>query len=68
MYVCICNKVTDKQIHQAAQNGVCSIDSLCDKLNVASCCGKCRQCAKQVLHEALFENWRLEPSSDLLTA
>lgn len=63
MYVCICNKVTDKQIQQAAKKGVCSVDSLCKTLKVASCCGKCRDCAKQVLDEALTGNWRMDATA-----
>lgn len=53
MYVCICNRVTEKQIHQAAQDGICNMDRLCNELKVASCCGKCRGCARKVLHDAI---------------
>lgn len=63
MYVCICNKVTDTQIRRAARNGVCSVDALCKNLKVGSCCGKCKECAKEVLHEALDSQWRLEISA-----
>lgn len=66
MYVCICNKVTDEQIHQAVQNGACSVDCLHKKLNVGSCCGKCRQCAKKVLHDALTTNFQLENPGGLI--
>lgn len=55
MYVCICNSVTDRQIREAARNGVCSMDALCDQLRVATCCGTCRDCACAILQEALTE-------------
>lgn len=56
MFVCICNQVTDKQIRQAAEEGLCSFDSLSAELNVGTCCGKCKTCARKVLREALKEN------------
>lgn len=56
MFVCICNQVTDKQIHQAVEEGVRSFKSLSSELNVGTCCGKCKHCAKKVLREAMQEN------------
>ncbi|MCG8427960.1 MAG: (2Fe-2S)-binding protein [Chromatiales bacterium] len=53
MYVCICNKVTDKEIHTAVSNGTRCLDELCGELNVGSCCGRCRECAREVLHQAV---------------
>lgn len=53
MYVCICNRVTDRQIEQAAETGVASMDQLCEQLRVGSCCGRCRDCAHRVLNQAL---------------
>ncbi|WP_078118310.1 (2Fe-2S)-binding protein [Thiosocius teredinicola] len=58
MYVCVCNKVTDGQIRQAAERGVCSMDELHDELKVASCCGRCHDCAKRVLQTAVTEQWQ----------
>lgn len=53
MYVCICNQVTDREIHGAARLGVSSLDELAETLGVGTCCGQCRDCAKQVLAEAV---------------
>ena len=53
MYVCVCNSVTDKQIRKCVEQGACSIEHLSDELNVATCCGKCKGCAKRVLREAM---------------
>ncbi|CCF97388.1 bacterioferritin-associated ferredoxin [Ralstonia solanacearum] len=53
MYVCICNQVTDREIHGAARLGVSTLDELADTLGVGTCCGQCRDCARQVLAEAV---------------
>jgi len=53
MYVCICNGITENQIRDAISNGVRSLRELRADLGVASCCGKCADCAQQVIHETL---------------
>ncbi|MCB1788786.1 MAG: (2Fe-2S)-binding protein [Gammaproteobacteria bacterium] len=59
MYVCVCNRVTDHQIRDAADSGISTFEELCAELRVASCCGRCRDCAHRVLNEALCENMPL---------
>jgi len=51
MYVCICNAITDKQIRQAANEGVSDLWQLQKELGVASNCGKCKQVAVEILGE-----------------
>ncbi|WP_275098421.1 bacterioferritin-associated ferredoxin [Sedimenticola hydrogenitrophicus] len=53
MYVCICHGITDKDIRAAARNGANSMEALSEQLNVATCCGRCADCARAVLHEAI---------------
>ena len=53
MYVCICNKVTDHQIRHAVHQGASSLKEISAELGVASCCGKCKQCAREVIEDAL---------------
>ena len=53
MYVCICNGITENQIRNAVSDGVRSLRELRADLGVASCCGKCADCAQQVIHETL---------------
>ena len=55
MFVCICNQVTDKQICRAVDEGASSIEDLSNELNLGTCCGKCKNCAKQVMREAIQE-------------
>ncbi|HAS22222.1 (2Fe-2S)-binding protein [Idiomarina loihiensis] len=54
MYVCLCKGINDKVIHQAVVSGeVNSMRDLRQQYGVASQCGCCKNCAKDVLHEAL---------------
>ncbi|MBT8120798.1 MAG: (2Fe-2S)-binding protein [Gammaproteobacteria bacterium] len=56
MFVCICNQVTDKQICRAVNEGASSIEDLSNELNLGTCCGKCKSCAKKVMREAIQQN------------
>ncbi|MFC3107457.1 bacterioferritin-associated ferredoxin [Undibacterium arcticum] len=51
MIVCICNNVSDREIRQAVDLGVSSMSELSNDLGVATCCGQCADCAKQVLQD-----------------
>ncbi len=53
MYVCLCNGITESQIRDAVGGGARSLSELHSCLGVASCCGRCADCAQQVLHETL---------------
>ena len=68
MFVCICNEVTDKQIHNAVEEGVVSTyQCLTKTLDVGTCCGKCKSCAKDVLREAIQKNTPYPTFSNGLT-
>lgn len=56
MYVCVCHKVSDRDIKKAVRQGAHSLDCLSESLKVATCCGRCSDCAKQVLREAQAEH------------
>ena len=49
MYVCICNNVTDREIRDAVKNGVTTLEALSQQLKVATCCGRCSDCALNLL-------------------
>ncbi len=53
MIVCVCRRVSDKQIRQAVASGAHSLDCLGFELGVATNCGRCADCASRVLCEAL---------------
>lgn len=65
MYVCICNGITDKQIRQAADDGVTSLLDLQQQLGVASNCGSCGDAAVEILRESrkVFEPVLYRPAT-----
>ncbi len=63
MYICICNSVTDSQIRQACESGAKSIECLQQQLKVATCCGRCSDCAKELIHESFNNPISFTPES-----
>ncbi len=49
MYVCVCQAVTDREIHQAAMKGAKTLRDLRRDLNVGVDCGRCVSCARKCL-------------------
>jgi bacterioferritin-associated ferredoxin len=52
MYICICNAVTQRQVEDSAREGVHSVEELTARLGVGAGCGRCRDCATEMLREA----------------
>jgi bacterioferritin-associated ferredoxin len=52
MIVCVCRRVSDSQIRQAAADGAHSLECLQFDLGVATQCGRCADCASRVLCDA----------------
>ncbi|MCG8029325.1 MAG: (2Fe-2S)-binding protein [Candidatus Thiodiazotropha taylori] len=55
MYICVCHAVTDHDIRTAADNGITSLEELGSELRVGTCCGRCKDCANQLLQRAQME-------------
>ncbi|MDL2356785.1 MAG: (2Fe-2S)-binding protein, partial [Pseudomonadota bacterium] len=53
MIVCVCNNISDREIRQAVDLGLSSMDELRRDLGVSTCCGKCASYAEQVLDSHL---------------
>jgi bacterioferritin-associated ferredoxin len=51
MIVCICHRVSDRDIARAAHEGCASFDELQTELYVATGCGACRDCAHATFHQ-----------------
>jgi bacterioferritin-associated ferredoxin len=51
LYVCICNGITERQVRESARQGANSMDALAFELGVGTCCGRCRDCAAQLLQD-----------------
>jgi len=49
MYICICNAVTERQVHAAVDAGATTLSDLQFELGVASCCGCCAETAQEYL-------------------
>ena len=52
MIFCVCRRITDHQIRQAAADGAVSLECLQFELGVATQCGRCADCASHVLCDA----------------
>jgi bacterioferritin-associated ferredoxin len=52
MYVCVCNGITDREIRTAVELGARSLAELQSTLGVATCCGRCADCASAIAREA----------------
>ena len=46
MIVCICHRVSDRDIAHAVRGGCASFEELQDHLRVATACGACSDCAR----------------------
>jgi len=58
MYICVCKAVTERQVKQAADDGVASLRDLRDRLGVAEECGRCAKCALECLRAHESQNAR----------
>ena len=54
MYVCVCNAVTERQIHHAAAQGARTLRDLRQSLGVTAECGRCARCAHDCRRSAVI--------------
>ncbi|KQW00611.1 bacterioferritin-associated ferredoxin [Rhizobacter sp. Root1221] len=52
MIVCVCRRVSDRDIERHARGGCASFDDLQMDTGVATCCGNCTDCARDVFDSA----------------
>jgi bacterioferritin-associated ferredoxin len=55
MYVCVCNAVTERDIHDAVENGVQNMNQLTRTTGCSSTCGSCQDMAAEILADAMAE-------------
>ncbi|MFV0680576.1 (2Fe-2S)-binding protein [Ottowia sp.] len=48
MIVCVCNRVSDRDIVRHAHSGM-GFDDIQLELGVATCCGRCESCARDLV-------------------
>ncbi|HMQ73508.1 MAG: (2Fe-2S)-binding protein [Rhodoferax sp.] len=53
MIVCLCHRVSDRDIQREVGSGTCCFEQLQDDTRVASSCGSCLDCAREVFDAAL---------------
>jgi len=51
MYVCVCNAVTDSEVHSCLRDGARTLADLRQQLGVATDCGRCARYARALLKE-----------------
>lgn len=59
MYVCVCNAVTERQVHEAINAGATTIKALNRQLGVGAQCGACVSCAKECLSQTSVQKTSL---------
>lgn len=52
MIVCVCHRVSDRDIAREVQHGCASFEELQDELRVATACGRCAECAHDTFEAA----------------
>ena len=55
MIVCLCHRVSDRDIRRAVAEGTRNFEVLQDDTRVASACGACHDCAREVFDGALAQ-------------
>ncbi|MBP9592122.1 MAG: (2Fe-2S)-binding protein [Steroidobacteraceae bacterium] len=53
MYICLCHGISEQHLTRAIQDGARSFEQLQSCTGVATCCGACEPCARQMLDERL---------------
>ena len=53
MYVCLCQAVTDADIHAAADAGASEVQDLMENLGVGANCGACLETAQAIMDARL---------------
>ena len=51
MIVCVCHRVSDRDIARAVRSGCSSFAGLQQALGVSTACGRCRSCATEVFNQ-----------------
>jgi bacterioferritin-associated ferredoxin len=52
MIVCLCHRISDRDIRRAAETGVRSFEELQDETCIARNCACCEDCARDVFDDA----------------
>jgi bacterioferritin-associated ferredoxin len=64
MIVCVCHRVSDRDIARAVLDGCTSFDELQFELAVSTSCGKCHDCAWETFHRLAAQAGASQPHPD----
>jgi bacterioferritin-associated ferredoxin len=53
MIVCLCHRISDRDIRREVADGTRCFEQLQDETRLASSCGACHDCAREVFDDAL---------------
>lgn len=67
MIVCLCHRVSDRDIARAVRDGVSCFDVLQDDTRVASSCGSCHDCAREVFDACVQQQACAREASSVAT-
>jgi bacterioferritin-associated ferredoxin len=56
MVICLCHRISDRDIAAAVRAGTRCFETLQDDLRVSSSCGRCRDCARETFDSACAEH------------
>jgi bacterioferritin-associated ferredoxin len=59
MIICVCHRISDRDIARMVRDGCASFDELQFELAVATCCGKCHDSARET-----FDAHRAQMAAD----
>lgn len=68
MIVCLCHRISDRDIHREVSSGTRCFEQLQDDTRVASSCGCCQDCAQEVFDQALASCCGSRAGSPMLAA
>jgi len=55
MIICVCHRISDRDIARLVRDGCASFDELQFELAVATCCGKCHDSAREAFDAHLTQ-------------
>jgi bacterioferritin-associated ferredoxin len=64
MIVCLCHRVSDRDIRRAVSTGAQCFEVLQDQTRVASSCGRCHDCAREVFDSACAQSRRPQAQAE----
>ena len=64
MIVCVCHAVSDREIRRVVAEGASSFGEVQHLLGVATCCGRCEDCARALVDDALRRHEQVAVAAD----